>query len=182
MFFSRTFKFIDTSISNKKYTLITNNIVNGLQLYGLIGLRVFIGWHFLYEGIAKMMNPFWSSAAFLLDAKWIFSGIAKWMVANPSILGLVDNLNMWGLTIIGACLISGLFARYASYVGMILILVYYLFTPSFWWLEYSRPGEGSYLVINKNLIEACALFVLYQFPTSEIIGLDRLLIKYKPFK
>ena len=173
---------MDPSISNKKYTLITNNIVNGLQLYGLIGLRVFIGWHFLYEGIAKMMNPFWSSAAFLLDAKWIFSGIAKWMVANPSILGLVDNLNMWGLTIIGACLISGLFSRYASYVGMILILVYYLFTPSFWWLEYSRPGEGSYLVINKNLIEACALFVLYQFPTSEIIGLDRLLIKYKPFK
>ena len=128
------------------------------------------------------MNPFWSSAAFLLDAKWIFSGIAKWMVANPSILGLVDNLNMWGLTIIGACLILGLFARYASYLGMILILVYYLFTPSFWWLEYSRPGEGSYLVINKNLIEACALFVLYQFPTSEIIGLDRLLIKYEPFK
>ena len=173
---------LELSISNKKYTLITNNIVNGLQLYGLIGLRVFIGWHFLYEGIAKMMNPFWSSAAFLLDAKWIFSGIAKWMVSNPSILGLVDNLNMWGLTIIGACLISGLFARYASYVGMILILVYYLFTPSFWWLEYSRPGEGSYLVINKNLIEACALFVLYQFPTSEIIGLDRLLIKYEPFK
>ena len=173
---------LEPSISNKKYTLITDSVVNELQLYGLIGLRVFIGWHFLYEGIAKLMNPFWSSAAFLLDAKWIFSGIAKWMVANPSILGLVDNFNMWGLTIIGTCLILGLFARHASYVGMILVLVYYLFTPSFWWLEYSRPGEGSYLVINKNLIEACALFVLYQFSTSEIIGLDRLLIKYKPFK
>ena len=128
------------------------------------------------------MNPFWSSAAFLLDAKWIFSGIAKWMVASPSVLGLVDNLNMWGLTIIGTCLILGLFSRHASYAGMILVLVYYLFTPSFWWLDYSRPGEGSYLVVNKNLIEACALFVLYQFPTSEIIGLDRLLVKYKPFK
>ena len=173
---------MEPSISNKKYTLVTNNTVNEFQLYGLIGLRVLIGWHFLYEGVAKLLNPFWSSAAFLLDAKWVFSGIAKWMVASPSILGLVDYLNMWGLTIIGICLILGLFSRYASYAGMLLVLVYYLFTPSFWWLDYSRPGEGSYLVVNKNLIEACALFVLYQFPTSEIIGLDRLLIKYKPFK
>jgi len=173
---------LEPLISNKKYTLITNNTVNELQLCGLIGLRVLIGWHFLYEGVAKLLNPFWSSAAFLLDAKWIFSGIAKWMVASPSILGLVDYLNMWGLTIIGMCLVLGLFSRYASYTGMLLVLVYYLFTPSLWWLDYSRPGEGSYLVVNKNLIEACALFVLYQFPTSEIIGLDRLLIKYNPFK
>ena len=60
---------------------------------------------------------------------------------------------------------------------MLLVLVYYLFTPSFWWLEYARPGEGSYLVVNKNLIEACALFVVYLFPTSELIGLDRLVFK-----
>ena len=86
-----------------------------------------IGWHLLYEGIAKIMNPFWSSAAFLLDAKWIFSGVAKWMVSNPSILGFVDYLNIWGLTIIGACLILGLFGRYVSFAGMILIFIYYIF-------------------------------------------------------
>jgi thiosulfate dehydrogenase [quinone] large subunit len=138
-------------------------------------LRVLIGWHLLYEGIAKLLNPYWSSAAFLLDAKWIFSGVAEWMVATPSILSLVDNLNIWGLTLIGACLMLGLFGRHVSLAGMLLVLVYYLFTPSFWWLEYARPGEGSYLVVNKNLIEACALFVIYLFPTSKIIGLDRLL-------
>ena len=146
-------------ISNKKYTLITNNTINELQLYGLIVLRVLIGWHFLYEGIAKLLNPFWSSAAFLLDAKWIFSSIAKWMVASPSILGLVDNLNMWGLTIIGICLVLGLFSRYASYAGMLLVLVYYLFTPSFWWLDYSRPGEGSYLIVNKNADQLSSLIL-----------------------
>ena len=164
-------------MTDKKYTLSTSNVINDLQLYGLVVLRVLIGWHFLYEGIAKLLNPYWSSAAFLLDAKWIFSGLAKWMVSNPSILSLVDNLNMWGLTIIGACLIIGLFARHVSMLGMVLVLVYYLFTPSFWWLEYARPGEGSYLVVNKNLIEACALFVVYLFPTSELIGLDRLVFK-----
>ena len=164
-------------MTEKKYTLSTSNVIDDLQLYGLVILRVLIGWHFLYEGIAKLINPYWSSAAFLLDAKWIFSGIAKWMVSNPAILNLVDNLNMWGLTLIGACLILGLFGRHVSMLGMLLVLVYYLFTPSFWWLEYARPGEGSYLVVNKNLIEACALFVIYLFPTSELIGLDRLVFK-----
>ena len=164
-------------MTDKKYTLSTSNVIDDMQLYGLVVLRVLIGWHFLYEGIAKLLNPYWSSAAFLLDAKWIFSGLAKWIVSNPSILSLVDNPNMWGLTLIGACLIIGLFGRHVSMLGMLLVLVYYLFTPSFWWLEYARPGEGSYLVVNKNLIEACALFVVYLFPTSELIGLDRLVFK-----
>ena len=164
-------------MTDKKYTLSTSSVIDDMQLYGLVVLRVLIGWHFLYEGIAKLLNPYWSSAAFLLDAKWIFSGLAKWIVSNPSILSLADNLNMWGLTLIGACLILGLFGKHVSMLGMLLVLVYYLFTPSFWWLEYARPGEGSYLVVNKNLIEACALFVVYLFPTSELIGLDRLVFK-----
>ena len=42
------------------------------QLSILVILRVLVGWHFLYEGIAKMMNPNWSSVAFLLEYKWIF--------------------------------------------------------------------------------------------------------------
>ena len=35
----------------------------------LVTLRTLIGWHFLYEGLAKLANPDWSSAAFLLDSK-----------------------------------------------------------------------------------------------------------------
>jgi len=73
----------------------------------------------------------------------------------------------------------GLFNRYASLAGMILILTYYLFSPPLIGLEYSRPGEGSYIIVNKNLIEACALLVLYYLPTSHLIGLDRFLFKPK---
>ena len=46
--------------------------INNSQLYGLVILRVIVGWHILYEGVAKLINPYWSSAAFLLDSKWIF--------------------------------------------------------------------------------------------------------------
>ena len=147
------------------------------QLYGLVTLRVLIGWHFLYEGISKLINPYWSSAAYLLDSKWIFSGLAKAIVSNPSLLTISDYVNMWGLTLIGVSLMLGLFSKYGSLGGMFLICLYYLFAPPFLGLEYGRPNEGSYLIVNKNLIEACALWIVYTFPTSAIIGLDRFIIK-----
>ena len=148
---------------------------SNFQFYGLVVLRVLIGWHFLYEGVSKLINPYWSSAAYLLDSKWIFSGIAKTIVANPTLLTISDYVNMWGLTLVGASLMLGLLSRYGSLVGMTFICLYYLFAPPLLGLEYGRPGEGSYLIVNKNLIEACALWVLYCFPTSHIIGLDRFL-------
>ena len=146
---------------------------NELQFYGLVVLRVLIGWHFLYEGVSKLINPYWSSAAYLLDSKWIFSGLAKTIVANPTLLSISDYVNMWGLTLVGVSLLLGLLSRYGSLVGMTFICLYYLFAPPLLGLEYGRPGEGSYLIVNKNLIEACALWVIYCFPTSHIIGLDR---------
>ena len=148
---------------------------NDFQFYGLVVLRVLIGWHFLYEGISKLINPYWSSAAYLLDSKWIFSGLAKTIVANPTLLSISDYVNMWGLTLVGVSLLLGLLSRYGALVGMTFVCLYYLFAPPLLGLEYGRPGEGSYLIVNKNLIEACALWVLYRFPTSHIIGLDRFL-------
>mgnify|MGYP003302431485 CR=1 FL=1 len=96
------------------------------------------GWHILYEGIAKLVSPYWSSAGFLLDSKWIFSGLAKTIVSNPTLLTISDYGNMWGLTIIGLLLMTGLFNRYASIAGMILILSYYyhqIKKPDFFFLK-----------------------------------------------
>ena len=164
-------------MTDQKHILTPGIVVNNLQLYGLVALRVLIGWHILYEGIAKLINPYWSSAAYLLDSKWIFSGWAESIVSDPTLLTISDYVNMWGLTLVGLCLVLGLYSRHAAIGGMVFILLYYLFAPPLLGLEYSRPGEGSYLIVNKNLIEACALFVLYSFPTSHLIGLDRLLSK-----
>jgi len=164
-------------MTDQKHILTAGIVVNNLQLYGLVALRVLIGWHILYEGIAKLINPYWSSAAYLLDSKWIFSGWAESIVSDPTLLTISDYVNMWGLTLVGLCLVLGLYSRHAAIGGMVFILLYYLFAPPLLGLEYSRPGEGSYLIVNKNLIEACALFVLYTFPTSHLIGLDRLLSK-----
>ena len=150
-------------------------IKNKCQLYGLVTLRVLIGWHFLYEGVSKIINPYWSSVAYLLDSKGPFSGLAETIVSNPTLLSISDYVNMWGLTLVGASLLLGLFSRYTVLIGMGLVILYYLFAPPLLGLEYSRHGEGSYIIVNKNLIEACALWVIHSFPTSHVIGLDRLL-------
>jgi thiosulfate dehydrogenase [quinone] large subunit len=153
------------------------------QLTALVILRVVIGWHFLYEGIVKMLNPYWSSAGFLLETKGIFKGLATSIVANPGALGFVDFVNKWGLILIGLGLIAGCLTRIASISGIVLLFLYYVFHPPFIGYTYMTPVEGSYLIVNKNLIELFALFVLTLFPTGEIMGLDRLIfIKKKPSK
>jgi thiosulfate dehydrogenase [quinone] large subunit len=151
------------------------------QLTSLVVLRILIGWHFLYEGIVKVLNPYWSSAGFLLETKGIFSGLATSIVASPAALGIIDFLNMWGLIVIGLGLIAGCLTRIASISGIALLFFYYVFNPPFIGYTYSAPVEGSYIIVNKNLIEMCALFVLTIFPTGTIIGLDRLIfMKKKP--
>lgn len=146
-----------------------------LQLSALVLLRVLIGWHFLYEGMVKLMDPAWSASGFLLESKWIFAPIFHFMAATPALLGMVNFMNMWGLTAIGLGLIIGCFTRISAISGMLILLLYYVCTPPLIGMTYSVPTEGSYLIVNKNLIEMVALGVLTLFPTGNIIGLDRLL-------
>ncbi len=145
-----------------------------VQLTMLVILRVLIGWHFLYEGLVKLTNPYWSSAAYLSDSKWIFAGFFSSLTNNATVLQIVDFLNIWGLILIGLALMLGFMATIASYAGAFLLLLYYIANPPFIGYTYSMPSEGSYLVVNKNLIELVALLVLALFPTSTRIGLDRL--------
>jgi thiosulfate dehydrogenase (quinone) large subunit len=149
-----------------------NKTYSNLQLYSLVVLRFLIGWHFLFEGISKLFDPHWSSAGFLSESQWILTGFARWVTTSDSLLSIVDFLNTWGLIAIGTGLILGFLSRAASVFGTLLLLLYYLNAPPFPGLEYSMPFEGNYLVINKTLIEAAAMFVLALFPTSHIIGFD----------
>jgi thiosulfate dehydrogenase [quinone] large subunit len=134
-----------------------------------------IGWHFLYEGLIKILNPNWTAAEYLAESKGPLAGFFTWFVAAPARLAVVDFLNQWGLLLIGLGLIAGFLTRYASFSGLVLLILYYLCNPPFPAYTYTMPAEGSYLVVNKVLVEAAALWVLFQFPTGKVIGLDRLL-------
>jgi thiosulfate dehydrogenase [quinone] large subunit len=73
----------------------------------------------------------------------------------------------------------GLGTRWATLGGIVLIGLYYLSHPPFIGAKYALPSEGSYLFINKNLIEVFALAVLLVFPTGKYIGLDRLIALWR---
>ncbi len=139
----------------------------------LVVLRVLIGWHFLYEGLSKLANPDWTSVAFLLDSEGFLSSLFHSMASDPGVLKIVDFLNIWGLILIGLGLMLGLFSRVSIIAGIALLGMYYLSHPPFVGYTFSVPSEGSYLWVNKNLIEMAALAVLLLFPTSRQTGIDR---------
>jgi len=149
--------------------------LSGVRLTVLVILRVAVGWHFLYEGLAKLFAPGWSSASYLELSRSAFAPVFNWMAANPSVLRIVDLVNIWGLMGIGLALMLGLFTRIACGFGICLLLAYYLANPPFVGLDFGVPTEGHYLIVNKNLVEMVALAVLLAFPTGRFLGLDRLI-------
>ena len=151
-----------------------DNPYTGFQLFSLVALRMLIGWHFLYEGIAKLLNPYWTSAGYLQASQGPFADWFVGLAADPGRLALVDALNKWGLVLIGAALLVGAGTRIAALCGAALLLLYYLANPPLLGLENSIPTEGSYLFVNKVLIELTALLVIFAFRTSHLVGLDRL--------
>lgn len=154
-----------------------NQTFSSSQITILVILRLVVGWHILYEGLAKLLNPGWSSFGFLSESKWILTGFADWVLSNKAILDIVDFLNIWGLIAIGLGLVLGLFTRLAAYAGVLLLLLYYMTNPPFIGMEYILPTEGSNLIINKLFIEIIALLVLAIFPAHKKFGLDSLLDK-----
>lgn len=145
------------------------------QTVALVALRIIIGWHFLYEGLAKLINPYWTSAGYLAESQWWFSNVFLYIAANPTVLTIVDYINIWGLILIGIGLMLGAFTRVATIAGIALLALYYLAAPPFVGLTYGMPTEGTYLIVNKILIEMMALVVLLAFPTGRVLGIDRLI-------
>lgn len=148
-----------------------------IQLSMLVILRVLIGWHFLYEGVAKLLNPNWTAIGYLLDSQGTFSSFFHSLAVSTTSVEIVNFLNIWGLIFIGAGLILGLFSRIASIAGVVLLGMYYLSHPPFIGLTYNLPVDGNFLWVDKTLIEMFALLVLFFIPTSRFIGIDRLIFK-----
>ncbi len=148
------------------------NMTRWLML-ALTVLRIAIGWHFLFEGLIKVLNPEWSAYSFLNAATGPFASFFKSIAANPGALDFINFLNQWALVLIGLSLILGLFSRWASLGGILLLGLYYFASPPFIGLAGTAMAEGNYLIVNKNLIEILALFVLFQFSGSKVYGLDR---------
>lgn len=150
--------------------------LTSVQGFALVLLRILIGWHFLYEGVIKAFNPSWTSRGYLLSAT-IFKPFFTWL-AGDSLISTIDMANIVGLIAVGASLLIGFKVRWGCIAGIALLLLYYLAHPPFPGLP-QGAAEGSYWLVNKNLIEMVALFVIYQFPLTAVFGIEMLLSRNK---
>jgi len=86
-----------------------------------------------------------------------------------------DIINDWGLILIGMGLIFGLFSRFFSLAGLVFVLIGYLSHPPFFGLNYTSIVQGSYLIVNELFILFFLFLLFVLFPTSHLVGLDRLI-------
>jgi uncharacterized membrane protein YphA (DoxX/SURF4 family) len=142
-------------------------------------LRIAVGWHFLYEGLTKIFNPAWSARPYLEGSRWIFGDFFRWLASGDTGIQIVNIANEWGLTLIGLVLILGIFTRIASWAGVAMLAMYYLAYPPFGGFSYGAATEGSYLIVNKNLIELLCLLVLAFTRSGHFFGLEQLFMKKK---
>lgn len=135
----------------------------GLEKVALFLLRVSLGWMYFWAGITKVVDPKWSAEGYIKTAK-LLPDIYNYFL-NPHILPFVNLANEWGLTLLGASLILGIFVRYSTLLGVVLMLLYYLA------LGFPHPNPHSYIV-DEHIIYICALLVLCVFGAGRAWGLD----------
>ena len=141
-------------------------------IFFFVFLRVAIGWHFLYEGLTKLMDSGWTAENYLMNSTWILAGVFKWMASNDSVLSIVNFLNIWGLIFAGLGLMVGLFTRVSAIGGTLLLLLYYFAYPPFIGVFQEAGPQGVFMIVNLNLIEAFALLVIMSSGTCRKYGLD----------
>jgi thiosulfate dehydrogenase [quinone] large subunit len=145
-------------------------------------LRTLIGWHFAYEGYFKLLYPAWTragapldrftSAGYLRNAAGPFADLFRTM-ADSAWTPWIDNGVAIALLVVGLLLVLGLFTQLACVLGLGLLALFYLSAIPLQGVPEPR-NEGTYLIVNKNLIEAVAVAVIFTFRTGRIAGLDLL--------
>ena len=138
-----------------------------LSILSTLLLRVSLGWLFLYAGYSKLtMTGGFSAKNFLLSLHGPLASFYMPLSGNS----IVDTLVVVGELSIGLCLIFGIFIRFASFCGILMMVLFYL-------AEY--PPEHSFMV-NDQLIYALVFVYLISARAGLSYGLDKALEKKFP--
>jgi thiosulfate dehydrogenase [quinone] large subunit len=134
--------------------------------YALLGLRLVMGWVFFYAGVTKVLDPGWTARGYLANVPEAnpFGGVWATM-AQPQYLAVLDPLNAWGLTLVGAALLLGAAVRWSAFWGAVMML--------FYWAS-SLPLAHA-VVVDSHVVYALLLFGLGAFGAGRVAGVDGLL-------
>ena len=128
-------------------------------------LRIAIGWHFLYEGVWKLMQTEgWSCASYLGASQGPLASIFKWMAAQGWIVAAGDWAVMIGLVAIGLSLMLGVLSRVAALFGIALMAMFYGCQPPEPFAEAFSGADGRFFVIERNVLEAFGLLLVASVP------------------
>ena len=124
-------------------------------------LRIAIGWHFLYEGLWKLMQQDgWSCRSYLDAAQGPLAGVFTWMASQTWLVAVGDWAVMLGLSAIGLSLISGVLSRIAAPFGIALMAMFYCCQPPEPFAEAFSGADGRFFVLERNAIEALGLALI----------------------
>jgi len=156
--------------------------LSGGQQVALVLLRTLVGWHFVYEGLFKLWLPAWSregvplaawtSAGYLRGAEGPLAPLLQWL-AGSSLVTWVDMGISVALLVVGLSLLLGAFTTWGCRGALALLVLFYVSAIPTTGVP-AAGAEGTYLLVNKNLVEAGAVLVLLFFRTGRIAGLDLL--------
>jgi thiosulfate dehydrogenase [quinone] large subunit len=131
----------------------------------LLIMRLLIGWHFFLAGMHKVLAPGgWTAKGFLLNAVRPANPFTEFfqMMAESSLLPLIDVMNMAGLTLIGLGLIVGALVRWCAFWGSIMMW--------FYWMA-SLPLANS-VFVSEHVVYIALLFFLGAFGAGRYRGVD----------
>lgn len=154
---------------------------------GLVILRVVLGFGFLYAGLEKWLNfageekP-WSAAGFLsygtAGSTPNMVGLADpmshnptqsfWveLAGNPSVIGIVDSLVVFGEIAIGAALILGVATRLAGTLGAVMMLLFWI-----------AAWDFQYGIVNQQFVYLVLSAIVAYAAAGKVFGLDGVLEK-----
>ncbi|MDH5442639.1 MAG: DoxX family protein [Candidatus Nomurabacteria bacterium] len=131
----------------------------------LVITRISFGWVFFWAGLSKIINPSWSAVGYLSNSS-TFPKLFEWFTSASNI-GWVNFVNEWGLLLIGVSLILGLFVRWASIAGIILMILYWL--PL---LDFPYVGHG--IIIDDHIMYAFIFAILIHAKAGKYFGLEKI--------
>ena len=164
-------------------------MLTGFRQFCLIALRTLVGWHFAYEGFYKLMLPGWTRAGeriaafsaegYLKGATGPFASAFHSLATHAGMVHAIDLIVPAGLLLVGLSLMLGFLTQLGCLGAMAFLTMFYLSQPPFTGMPMGG-AEGTYLIVNKNLIEFAAVLAIFAFRTGTLAGLDQLWIGAKP--
>ena len=141
---------------------------NRFQIPTLVGMRLALGWIFLYAGLTQVTNPEFSAVGLLANAK-TFPGLYAWL-ATPGVVDVVNFMASWGHLLIGLSLVSGIALRMSIPFAVLLNIMYWL--PR---LDFPYIGHG--FLIDSHIVYAVGLIYLLTANAGRYFSLETWLEK-----